>query len=108
MCHNYWGHALKPGGRNYWAHVLQLLEPKHSGTCASQLDSSLHSLQLKKSLCSNEDPAQPKINKYNKNIDNNNTSFYLSNAYSVSETSQIISNFILHQPTEVSNITILI
>ena len=28
-----------------------------------QLESSPHALQLEKSLCGNEDPAQPKINK---------------------------------------------
>ena len=27
MCHNYWACALKPGSRNSWAWVLQLLSP---------------------------------------------------------------------------------
>ena len=48
-------------------------EPLHTRACAPwekplqweahtpQLESSTHSLQLKKNLCSNKDPAQPKI-----------------------------------------------
>ena len=62
------------------AHLLQspraatiepsLLEPvlgnkrtHHTEKPTPQLESSLHSLQLEKSLCDNEDSAQPKINK---------------------------------------------
>ena len=38
-------------------------EPGQWETCALQLESSPRSLQLEKSLHSNEDPAHPKINK---------------------------------------------
>ena len=64
MCHNYWACALEPRNHKYWAHVLQLLKPRHPRACATQLESSPCSSQLKKSLHSNVDAAQPKTNKY--------------------------------------------
>ena len=70
MCHNYRACAPAPGSRHYWAHVLQLLKPAYPRACAQQqekppqweagavqLESSPCSLQLEKSLHSNEDPA---------------------------------------------------
>ena len=66
----------KPMRYNYWAHVPQLLKPVHPRAhamrslqekplqweaCAPQLESRPCSLQLEKSMCSSEDPAQPKI-----------------------------------------------
>ena len=78
MRHSYWACALEPRSHSYWAHALQLLKPECSRACAlqqetppqreswaPQLESSPHSPQLEKSPCSNEDPAQPKINTYN-------------------------------------------
>ena len=66
MCHSYWAGALKPGSCNLSPHVLEPtlcnekpLQQAHT----SHLESSSHSQQPEKSLCSNEDPAQPKINK---------------------------------------------
>ena len=78
-CHR----ATKPGTCNCWAHVPQLLkpacpraralhqeQPPQWKPCTPQLESSPHSLQLGRSLCSNKDPAQPRINKiiYKKEI----------------------------------------
>ena len=79
--HSYWACALDPGSCNYWAHGPQLLKP----TCPrahtlqqekppqrkarkAQLECSPRSLQLERSPCSNEDPAQPKIKQINKTI----------------------------------------
>ena len=74
--HSYWFCALEPRNHNYQAHELQLLKPSCPGARVSQekpqkweawapqLESSPHSLQLEKSPCSNEDLAQPNINKY--------------------------------------------
>ena len=59
--------AAKAMRHNYWtcarAQEPQLLSPRAANTeaCAPQLGSSPCSLQLEKSLCSNEDPAQPYI-----------------------------------------------
>ena len=73
VCHNYWTCALEPGSCNCWAHVPQLRKPTHPRAStpqekppqwearAPQLESSPHSPQLEKSLCSNDDSAQPKI-----------------------------------------------
>lgn len=49
-------------------------------------------------------PPPPSI-PYNNTDNYNNSSFYLSSAYSVSESNQTTSYFILHQPVEVSSIT---
>ena len=40
-------------------HALQQEKPLQEEACLLQLESSPHSLQLEKSLCSNKDPAQP-------------------------------------------------
>ena len=69
-----WTRAAKPLSHNYWACVLQLLYPKHPRACDLQQEKPLqweaHAAQLKSSpqlaatgerLCSNKDPAQPKI-----------------------------------------------
>ena len=72
--HNYWACALEPGNRNYWVYVTQLLKPKHPRAHTPQQEKPLqayalqpefspHLLQLQKSSCSNEDPAQPKKKK---------------------------------------------
>ena len=58
MCHNYSARALEPGPRNKRSQCGK--KP------ALQLESSPSSLPLEKSLCSHEDPAQPKNNKLNK------------------------------------------
>ena len=73
---NYWPCAPEPRSHNYWVHVLQLPKPKSPRAHAlqqekppqwtagtEQLESSPSLRQLEKSLCSNEDSAQPKINK---------------------------------------------
>ena len=55
MCHSYWiPHALEPALCNCPSH--------HTKGRVLQLESLPHSLQLEGSLCSNADPAQPKIN----------------------------------------------
>ena len=77
VSHSYWAYALDPGSPSYWAHMQQLLKPTYPlaralqqkklpqwEACALQLERSPHFLQLEKSLHSNKDPAQPKINKY--------------------------------------------
>ena len=81
--HNYWACALEPGSCNSracalepWAHVLQGLKPRclraralqrerppQWEACSLQPECSPCSPQLEKSLCSNEDPGQPKIKK---------------------------------------------
>ena len=74
-CHR----ATKPVCHNYWAHRLQLLEPKHPRARAPQqkkplqrevhapqLESRPCSLQLEKCPCSNKDPAEPKLKSVNK------------------------------------------
>ena len=76
--HNYWACALEARSHNCWAHVPWLLKPTCLRACAQQqekplqwealtlpLENSPCSLHLEKSLCSNKDPAQPKINKQN-------------------------------------------
>ena len=65
--HNYWACALDHGSHNYWsphpgAHAPQEKAPQREAL-SLQLDSSPSSLQLEKSLCSNEDPAEPKMSK---------------------------------------------
>ena len=68
--HNYWACALELGSTNYWAHALQAVKPARPRVhapqqekppqreaCASQPESSPHSLQLEKSPHSSEDPA---------------------------------------------------
>ena len=69
--------ATKPTSCNSWAQVLQLLKsslaeralqqekPLQWEARAPQLESSPHSMQLEKSPCSNENPAQPKSIKIN-------------------------------------------
>ena len=71
--HIYEARALEPRSHNYWAHVWhcspRALEPGSTPRKATaispplQLEGSPCSPQLEKSLHSNEDPAQPKINK---------------------------------------------
>ena len=61
--------APGPGNRNLWSmHTLQPLlcnrEATAMKTCALQPERSPHVPQLEKKPCSNEDSAQPKINKY--------------------------------------------
>ena len=73
--------ATKPMHHNYWACVLewepqplkptrltarapQQEKPPQWEVCVLHLDSSPPSPQLEKTWCNNEDPAQPKINKY--------------------------------------------
>ena len=71
MCHNCWACAcvLEPGKCNTWspsalrACALQPEKPWQWVPHATQLESSRHSPQLEKVLCSNRAPAQPKINK---------------------------------------------
>ena len=70
--HNSWACAQEPGSCNYWDHVSQLLKPACPRVHAPQekppqweahvlqIENSPQSLQLEKSPCSNEDPAQPK------------------------------------------------
>ena len=66
--------ALKPGHRNYWNHVSQLLKSTCPRTCALQreelpqweahalqLDSNSHSRKLEKSPRNSEDPGQPSL-----------------------------------------------
>ena len=78
MCHNYWACALELGDRNCWTYTLLLLKPMHPWACVLQqeatamrslytaIEGSPDLLQLEKNLHSNEDPAQPKINKQKK------------------------------------------
>ena len=61
--------APGPGNRNLWSmHTLQPLlcnrEATAMKTCALQPERSPHVPQLERKPCSNEDSAQPKINKY--------------------------------------------
>ena len=70
MHHNCWGCAPEPWSRKCWVHLCALgprLCNKRShfnkNPVLLQRESSPHSLQLEKSLCSNEDPAQSKLNK---------------------------------------------
>ena len=73
MCHNYWDCALESGSHNPQAATIEVCVPARlcsetGGTLqweahASQVESSPCLLQLEKSPGSNEDPAQPKINK---------------------------------------------
>ena len=69
--HNYRTCALEPASCNFWAHTPPRLKPEHPRACAPQrdahapqLESSPHSLLLEKAEHSNQDPVQPKINKY--------------------------------------------
>ena len=77
MGHKYWACALEPRSRSYWAHthtatagahVLQSLcsatrEATSVRSPSTTLESSPWSLELEKSLGSNKDPAQLKVNK---------------------------------------------
>ena len=76
MCHHYWISALGPGKRNYWVHAPQILKLARPRVHAPQQEKSPqwearapqpesipHSWQQEKSLCSNKDPKQSKINK---------------------------------------------
>ena len=59
---SYW--ACASGSCNYWAtpaFVPQQEKAPQWEACIPQLDRSPHSPQLEKSLCGNQDPAQPKI-----------------------------------------------
>ena len=62
VCHNYWACALEPASHNYGAHVPQLLKP-------ARLEPVLcnkRSHHNEKPTHRNEDPTQPKINKFKK------------------------------------------
>ena len=72
--YDYWVCAPEPRSRSYWAQMLHLLRPAHSRACALQqgkwpqweacavqLKTSPCSLQLEKSLPSNNVPVQTKI-----------------------------------------------
>ena len=68
-CHNYWACVPEPGSLSYQAQELWSLcsatrKVTATGSPHTQRGSSPCSLQLGKSLHSNADPAQPKINKY--------------------------------------------
>ena len=64
--------TLEPASHNYCTHVPQLLKPEHQEPvlCNNRIhgnekphaetESSPHSLQLEKAVCSNTDPAQSK------------------------------------------------
>ena len=57
--------GLELGKLNYWAHMPRAHAPQQEKPCNEK--SAHHNeeqLQPEKSLCSKEDPAQPKINKY--------------------------------------------
>ena len=58
--HNYWARALRPSGRNSWAHVLQLLKPVCPRAHAVQ-QRVAPTCNWRKAACSNEDSEQPKI-----------------------------------------------
>ena len=66
--HSYWACALEPENHNYWSPsprtcAQQQEKPPQWEAHAPQLESSPYLLQLEKSLNSNEEAAQPKINK---------------------------------------------
>ena len=69
MRHNYWARALEPENHSYWSpHTLEPMlhkqeKPPKWQLYTVQLESSPRSPQLEKNLHSNEDPAQPTINK---------------------------------------------
>ena len=66
VCHNYWAHAPEPISCNYWACVLQVLKPTHlqplqwEAYTPQWRVASTHCNQ-RKPVCSNKDPAQPKL-----------------------------------------------
>ena len=74
MCRNYWACAWCPGAstteptcHNYWgphprACVLQQEKPPQWEAQAPQLEGNPLLATTRESLCSNEDPAQPKLN----------------------------------------------
>ena len=73
VCHNHCVCAPEPRNCNHWAHIPQVLKPVQpwapqqekppaTRSLHTTLWSSPSSPQLDKSLCSNEDPAQPKVN----------------------------------------------
>ena len=65
--HNYWTCTVEPGSCNYWAHVPEIQKPARPRAYAPQQEKppqwEIRASQLEKSLYTNEDPAQPKINK---------------------------------------------
>ena len=61
--HSYWACALDQGSRSRWSPCSTAEKPPQWEARTRQLDSGPSSLQLEESLCSNEDPAEPKINK---------------------------------------------
>ena len=84
--HNYWACAVEPANCKYWAHELQLPKPMHPRAVlcnkrsrlsekrtSSREQPSLASTR-EKDLCSNKDPAQPKINKIFTLLKRKNTS----------------------------------
>ena len=77
--HSYWDDALEPGSHKHWGCVLQPLKPRYHRDCALQQEKALQGKghantqcnwrvapalhNQRKTVCSSEDPAQPKINK---------------------------------------------
>ena len=75
--HNYWACALEPTSHNYWACKPQLLKPaclepvlRHKGSHCNEKPAHRNEEQAplattrEKPVRSNEDPTQPKINKF--------------------------------------------
>ena len=68
--YNYWVCALEPGNLNYWAHALQYWasalqqeKPLQREACTLQQRVAPAAATREQPAPSNEDPAQPKINK---------------------------------------------
>ena len=69
MRHNYWACALEPMSHNYWArapraHAPQQEKPPQWEACPPQRRVAPARYTREKPACSNEDPTQPKINKF--------------------------------------------
>ena len=76
VLHNYWACALEPASHNYWARVLQLLKPMHlEPKLRNEKPPQWEARALQQRVAparrnqrkpprSNEDPTQPKINKF--------------------------------------------
>ena len=62
VCYSYWACALEPVSHNFWACVPQLQKPTHLGPVIRNKRSHCN----EKPARSNEDPTQPKINKFKK------------------------------------------
>ena len=73
--HNYWACTLEPVSHNYWALAPQLLKPPRTHAqqqekppqweaCTLQRRVAPAHRNQRKPACNNEDPTQPKLNKY--------------------------------------------